>query len=418
MSHTDVLCLILGGGRGNRLWPLTKLRAKPAVPIAGKYRLVDIPLSNCLNSGMHQIAVLTQFNSVSLHRHIAQTYHFDLFHRGWVQILAAEQTSTMSDWYQGTADAVRKQLPEIQATDADEILILAGDQLYRMDYSVMIAHHRACGADITLAVKPVSREEAPRFGILKQAANGQITDFVEKPEDPRVLAQYASHHEPATPYLGSMGIYLFRRQVLFELLDSSHVDFGSHLIPAALSTHRVFGYTFNGYWEDIGTIRAFYDANLALAQPDPPFSFHDPVRPVYTHPRFLPGCRVQKVYLDQVLVADGCSLGQAEIHNSLIGNRSVIGEDVFLKDTVIMGADYYDALDRQPVPDVPPLGIGHGCRIQGAIIDKNARIGAGVRIEPFPRGSDLDQEFWTVRDGIVVIPKNAIIPPGTVIVPE
>ncbi len=418
MSHTDVLCLILGGGRGNRLWPLTKARAKPAVPIGGKYRLVDVPLSNSLNSGIDRIAVLTQFNSVSLNRHIAQTYHFDLFHKGWVQILAAEQRSTVSDWYQGTADAVRKHLAEIQAADVKDVLVLAGDQLYRMDYSEMIEYHRTRAADVSVAVLPVSRNDTARFGILKQASDGRITAFVEKPQDDRALADLASDIGSERGWLGSTGIYLFRTEALIALLDSQYADFGTDLIPAAITTHRVYGYTFEGYWEDIGTIRAFFDANLALAQPEPVFSFHDPVHPVYTHPRFLPGCRIYDVRFDRVLVADGCIVEQAQISNSLLGNRSVIGRDVVVEDTVLMGADHYEAeLSFRPQV-TPAIGIGPGSQIKGAIIDKNARIGASVRIQPFPAGTDLDQEQWAVRDGIVVIPKDAILPNGTIIAPD
>ncbi len=418
MALDDVLGVVLGGGRGVRLWPLTKLRAKPAVPIGGKYRLIDIPLSNCLNSGIHRIAILTQFNSVSLHRHIAQTYHFDFFHPGWVQILAAEQRYTGASWYQGTADAVRKQLLEIEVTGAEDVLILAGDHLYRMDYAEMAEFHWASDADVTVAVKPVPASEASRFGVLRRDREGRITAFVEKPKDPEVLASYVSREDPEAPYLGSMGIYLFRMEALKELLDSDHDDFGADVIPAAIQSHRVMGYVFEGYWEDIGTIRAFYEANLALAQPDPPFNFHDPLRPIYTHPRFLPGSRTYDVRLDRVLLADGCIVEGAEIQNAVIGIRSVIGKDVVIQDTVMMGADYYEAEARDRLPGAPPMGIGRGSHIRGAIIDKNARVGEGVCVEPFPPGTEVEHENWVVRDGIVVIPKNAVIPPGTVIAPS
>jgi glucose-1-phosphate adenylyltransferase len=418
MPLENVLGIVLGGGRGTRLWPLTKLRAKPAVPIAGKYRLVDIPLSNCLNSGIQQIAILTQFNSVSLHRHIARTYNFDLFHKGWVQILAAEQTLTSSDWYQGTADAVRKQLFEIRVTGANDILVLAGDHLYRIDFAEMADFHWDSDADITVAVKPIPASEVSRFGVLKQKSNGRITDFVEKPEDEGVLQKYISRDDPALPFLGSMGIYLFKKDVLVDLLvNSNYDDFGRDLLPAAIDSHKVYGYSFDGYWEDIGTIRAFYEANLGLAELDPPFNFHDLVRPIYTHPRFLPGSRIYNVNLDRVLLSDGCIVEGAEIHKAVIGIRSVIGDDVVIEDTVIMGADYYEAQARERLPGGPPIGIGKGTRIQGAIIDKNARIGVGVRIAPFPIGTELDEESYTVRDGLVVIPKNTVIPDGTVIAP-
>jgi glucose-1-phosphate adenylyltransferase len=417
MAYDDVLAVILGGGRGARLWPLTKFRAKPAVPIAGKYRLIDIPVSNCLNSGVHQISILTQFNSVSLHRHISRTYNFDSFHPGWVQVLAAEQTFSSEGWYQGTADAVRKQLFEIKVTKARDILVLAGDHLYRMDYGGLMDFHRAESADVTVAVQPVAVEEAARFGVLKLGADGRIRSFVEKPQTPEALQGYVSRDDPEKPYVGSMGIYVFRAEVLFDLLEGPHTDFGGDVIPAAIDSHRVFGFPFHGYWADIGTIRAFYDANLALAQPRPLFSFDDPSGPVFTRARFLPGSRIYDVKLDRVLLADGCVVQGAEISNSVVGLRSVIGDDVVIRDTVLMGADYYEG-DRPNVQgDMPPLGIGHGCRIDGAIIDKNARIGEDVRIEPFPRGTDLDHEIWTVRDGVVVIPKDSVLAPGTAVAP-
>jgi glucose-1-phosphate adenylyltransferase len=417
MAYEDVLAVILGGGRGTRLWPLTKFRAKPAVPIAGKYRLIDIPVSNCLNSGIHQISILTQFNSVSLHRHIARTYNFDSFHPGWVQVLAAVQTFTSEDWYQGTADAVRKQLFEIEVTGARDVLILAGDHLYRMDYAHLLDVHRAEQADVTVAVQPVAAEDAARFGILKLGADGRIRSFVEKPQTPQALHGFVSRDDPAKPYVGSMGIYIFRAEVLSELMAGPFTDFGGDVIPAAIQSHRVFGFPFHGYWADIGTIRAFYDANLALAQPHPLFSFEDVSGPVFTRPRFLPGSRIYDVKLDRVLLADGCVVQGAEIRSSVVGLRSLIGDDVVIRDTVLMGADYYEGQGPARPGNTPPMGIGRGCRIEGAIIDKNARIGENVRIEPFPRGVDLDDQSWTVRDGIVVIPKDAVLPPGSVIAP-
>ena len=417
MAYEDVLAVILGGGRGTRLWPLTKFRAKPAVPIAGKYRLIDIPVSNCLNSGVHQISILTQFNSVSLHRHIARTYHFDSFHPGWVQVLAAEQTFSSDDWYQGTADAVRKQLFEIRVTGARDILVLAGDHLYRMDYGGLLDFHRAEAADVTVAVQPVAAGEASRFGILKLGADGRIRSFVEKPQTAGALQGYISRDDPERPYVGSMGIYVFRAEVLFDILGGPFTDFGGDVIPAAIQSHRVFGFPFHGYWADIGTIRAFYDANLALAQPEPLFAFNDPSGPVFTRARFLPGSRIYDVKLDRVLLADGCVVQGAEIRNSVIGLRSLVGDDVVICDTVVMGADYYESEGPQVAPGTPAMGIGHGGRIQGAIIDKNARIGKNVTIEPFPPGVDLDEANWTVRDGIVVIPKDAVLADGTVIAP-
>mgnify|MGYP001544382684 CR=1 FL=1 len=417
MPVQEILGVVLGGGRGSRLWPLTQQRAKPAVPIGGKYRLIDIPLSNCLNSGIYQIAILTQFNSVSLHRHISHTYNFDAFRLGWVQILAAEQTFSSADWYQGTADAVRKQMFEIQMTGARDVLILAGDHLYRMDYAALAAYHWEHEADVTVAVKPVDSQNAHRFGILQMSSEGRITAFLEKPRPNELTADFACRQDPEAPYLGSMGIYLFRSEVLADLLRSSHDDFGSDVLPAAIRTHRVFGFGFDGYWEDIGTIRSFYEANLALTRPNPPFSFHDPVLPVYTHPRFLPGSRIYDVRLDNVLLADGCVVEGAEISEAIIGLRSVIAEDVVIHKTVVMGADYYEAEAPSRDSGMLPIGIGRGTRIVGAIIDKNARIGPNVRIEPFPRGVELDEENWTVRDGIVAVPKNAVIPAGTTIAP-
>jgi glucose-1-phosphate adenylyltransferase len=412
-SHERVLAVILGGGRGTRLWPLTRERAKPAVPIAGKYRLIDIPLSNCLNSGVHQVSILTQFNSASLHRHISQTYHFDLFHPGWVQILAAEQTTTNLDWYQGTADAVRKQLFEIESAHAQDVLILAGDHLYRMDYGGLIEFHRQVEADVTVAVRPIHREDAARYGVLRLAGDGRITAFAEKPRDPAVLESLVSRPDPNFPFVGSMGIYIFRRQALTEMLAGPHDDFGGGVLPAAIASHRVFGYVFDGYWEDIGSIRAFYEANLALVGPHPVFSFHDPVAPIYTRPRLLPGSRIYDVRLDRVLLADGCVVEGAEIVHTVVGIRSLIGDNVSIQDTVMMGADYYES-EAPPAPaSAPAIGVGAGSRIRGAIVDKNARIGRRVHIEPFPPGTDLDEAAWSVRDGIVVVPKNAILPDGT-----
>ena len=413
----DTLCLILGGGRGTRLWPLTKDRAKPAVPIGGKYRLVDICVSNCLNSGIHHIAVLTQFNSVSLNRHIAQTYHFDFFHTGWVHILAAEQTATITDWYQGTADAVRKHLGDISSIDAKDILVLAGDHLYRMDYSEMIRQHRAERADITVAVKPVSQSDTSRFGILNMTSKGRIDAFVEKPRETGQLASLANSGFPDRPYLASMGIYVFKKQVLAELLDSDFVDFGHDVIPAAIDARTVSGYLFDGYWEDIGTIRSFYDANLALVQPKPPFVFNNTVWPIYTRPRFLPGCRLNEVKFSHVLMADGCLIDKAELYDSLIGNRSVIGRDTAIRNTVMLGSSYYENESEPQTSELPAIGVGQGSSIEGAIIDRNVRIGPRVRIDPFPPDTWIDEEDWVVRDGIVVIPHHTVISEGTVIAP-
>ena len=414
----DILGLIMGGGRGARLYPLTRDRSKPAVPIAGKYRLIDIPISNCINSGIHRVAILTQFNSVSLHRHISRTYVFDSFHRGWVQILAAEQTPTSENWYQGTADAVRKQLTEIQTTGAEYVLILAGDHLYRMDYAPLAEFHWQNDADITVAVQPVPADQAYRFGILKRTADGRITAFAEKPKDPELLREMVSREDAHKPYLGSMGLYMFKTRVLVDLLASTtDDDFGGEVIPKAIQTHNVFGFDFTGYWEDIGTIRSFYDTNLSLTLPDSPFDFHDPQRPIYTRARFLPGSIVDGATLHNVLMSEGCRIYRAEVRHSIVGLRGYISNGVRMTDTIMMGADYYDQPGAPP-PGGLPLGIGPDCQIQGAILDKNVRLGAGVVIRPFPLGTAPDHEDWVVRDGIVVIPKNTLLPAGTVIAPE
>jgi len=416
-SMNDVLGLIMGGGRGTRLYPLTKQRAKPAVPIAGKYRLIDIPISNCINSDIHRIAILTQFNSVSLHRHISNTYNFDAFHTGWVQILAAEQTIESAGWYQGTADAVRKQLFEIQATGAEYVLILAGDHLYRMDYARMAAYHWEQNADITVAVQPVAKDDATRFGLLKREAGGHITDFAEKPKDPGVQKKFVSRDDEQRPFLGSMGIYMFNTQVLVDLLKyhPTKDDFGGDIIPEAIRSHEVYGFDFDDYWEDIGTIRSFYETNLKLASPSPPFNFYDASAPIYTHARFLPGSVVEDSQLEDVLLAEGCRIRKAEIERSILGVRSQVSAGARIKDSIVMGADYFD---EETAPRDIPLGIGPDCHVEGAILDKNVRLGKGVVIEPFPDDRDLDHETWFVRDGIVVIPKSTEIPPGTRITPE
>ncbi|HNK62971.1 MAG TPA: glucose-1-phosphate adenylyltransferase [Anaerolineales bacterium] len=413
-SFNEVLAVILGGGRGARLYPLTQMRSKPAVPIAGKYRLIDIPISNCINSEIFRIAILTQFNSVSLHRHITRTYNFDSFHQGWVQIWAAEQTIESADWYQGTADAVRKQLLEIQATGAKYVLILAGDHLYRMDYKAMAEYHWANKADITVAVQPVAREEASRFGILKREADGKISRFVEKPKDPEVQKQYVSRDDPERPFLGSMGIYMFNTKVLIEYLTqfSDYDDFGSDIIPQAIQSHEVYGFDFTGYWQDIGTIRSFYETNLMLTRSDSPFDFYDAKLPIYTDTRFLPASIVEDCRLQHVLIAEGSRVLRSEITHSIIGIRSQIADGCVIKDSIVMGSDYFER-DWGGVP----IGIGANCHIEGAILDKNARIGENVTIRPFPRNTEIDNEKWYVRDGIVIIPKDMEIPSGTVIAP-
>ena len=407
----DILALILAGGRGSRLYPLNKLRSKPAVPIAGKYRLIDIPISNCINSGIYRIDVLTQFNSHSLHRHISQTYHFDTFHTGFVEILAAEQTPESTDWYQGNADAVRKQLFQLRSSHAQYVLILGGDHLYRMDYSHLAEFHWGHAADVTVAVQPVRRADAPSLGILKRGQDGRITNFVEKPKEPDILSKFVSRADEQRPFLCSMGIYLFNIDALIELLtDNTGLDdFGGDVIPHAIQEHSVYGYDFDGYWRDIGTIRSFYETNLDLATATPAFNFYDTENPIYTHSRLLPGSTVEDSRMKDVLLAEGCRIQKARITHSVIGVRSVISNGTVIKDSVIMGADYY----ASEKPSQPPIGIGPNCHIEGAIIDKNARIGADVGIRPFPRGTEFNTPDWSVQDGIVVVPKDAIIPPGT-----
>jgi len=417
-TSDEILAVILGGGQGKRLYPLTAERAKPAVPIAGKYRLIDIPISNCINSGIFKISVLTQFLSVSLHRHISRTYIFDNFHPGGVQIWAAEQSMENTDWYQGTADAVRKQIHEIRSTKAKHVLILAGDHLYRMDYAKMAYFHIENNADITVAVQPVPKDEAFRFGILKRDDDGRITRFAEKPKDPAVLAELVSREDPNSPYLGSMGIYMFRMDTLIDVLrldyaDHKLDDFGGDIIPSMINSGRpVYGFNFEGYWRDIGTIRTFYETNLELTESYPAFNFYDPEHPIFTHPRYLPGSRIYGCEMRQALVAEGCEIYADKIEHSVIGLRAVIGEGSIITDTIVMGGDYYGTLNNGA-----PLGIGKNCRIQGAIIDKNASIGDGVVIKPFPEGYESDHPLYMVREGIVVIPKNTTIPAGTVIQP-
>lgn len=419
-KYDGVLAVILGGGRGARLYPLTKERSKPAVPFAGKYRLIDVPISNCINSDMYKIAILTQFNSVSLHRHITATYNFDNFHQGYVQIWAAEQTMQKTEWYQGTADAVRKQLLEIRSSGAKEILVLSGDHLYRMDYRKMLDFHWKHDADITIAVQPVKKNDAGRFGILKVDQRHKVKAFAEKPKDPAIQKQMVSRDEAERPYLGSMGIYVFKAQVLFDWLEKTDLqDFGGEVIPAALGENKVFAFDFDDYWEDIGTIRSFYDTNLLLTQPDPPFNFYDPEHQIYTKIRFLPPSIVQNSCLKNVILADGCCIRNARIENSVIGVRSQIRDGVSILNSVLMGDDYYDNEGHKEYRKSEVFfGIDYNCVIEGAIIDKNACIGSGVVIKPFAHGTDLDNDDFIVRDGIVVIPKNTIIQPGTYIGPD
>ncbi|MCR4407771.1 MAG: glucose-1-phosphate adenylyltransferase [Anaerolineae bacterium] len=419
MPLQDVLAVVLGGGRGTRLYPLTKIRAKPAVPVGSKYRLIDIPISNCINSGITRIFVLTQFLSASLHRHVYQTYKFDVFSGGFVEILPAEQTLNSIDWYQGTADAVRQQVHRFLSREPEDVLILAGDHLYRMDYGEFVRFHRESRADVTIAVLPVSAADAPRYGILQTNEEGRIVAFREKPQTLEELKGLESRHDDERPYLASMGIYVFRMDVLARLLnETSGDDFGRHIIPTAIESVRVYAFPFDGYWEDIGTIAAFYEANLALTRPHPPFDFYDPHRPIYTRARFLPPSRIDGCHLERTVVAEGCWLYDADIEECIIGLRSVVRPGARLRQVVMMGADYYEdeseKLENRRLGR-PHVGVGKNARIERAIIDKNVRIGEGVIIRSHAGEPDQEGEYYVVRDGIVVIPKNAIIPNDTVI---
>ena len=413
------LAIIMGGGAGTRLFPLTKDRAKPAVPLGGKYRIVDISISNCLNSGLRSIYVLTQFNSMSLHRHIQASYKFDNFSRSFIDILAAQQTPAGSQWYQGTADAVRQNMRYFLERPYDYYLILSGDQLYRMDFRALLHQHIRLGADITLATKPVARHQVFEFGIMRSGVDRRITGFVEKPSDEasvqemkmsRELLQAVGSDEDDELFQASMGIYVFNRRVLIESLENQLVDFGKHIIPASIKDRHVSAFIFKGYWEDIGTIRAFYKANLDLTDLVPEYSFFEPDSPIYTHPRFLPGSKINGATLRQAIISDGCIISDAHLERTLLGIRSVIQSGATIRNSIVMGADYFEL--GQTDSSQPSMGIGKNCVIDRAIIDKNARIGDGVVITPGGKSANLDADNYFIRDGIVVIPKNAIIPAG------
>jgi glucose-1-phosphate adenylyltransferase len=408
----DVVAVIMGGGAGTRLFPLTKDRAKPAVPLAGKYRLVDIPISNCLNSELRRIFLLTQFNSGSLHRHIQESYRFDNFSPGFVEILAAEQRPNSTDWYQGTADAVRQNLVHMESYGHRLVLILSGDQLYRMNYCAVIEQHVASGAEVTVATTPVHADLAGGFGIMEVEEGGRITRFVEKPTDP---AEQATLHGYPDELPASMGIYVFDREVLAIALAGSEVDFGKHIIPRLIETRRVHAFRHEGYWEDIGTILAFYEANLDLCEPLPKFNFYDAGAPIFTHARYLPATKIIKSTIERSVIADGCIINDALIEHSLLGVRSRVQAGATIRDSLVMGQDYYDSPERVPVPGAPTMGIGHSAWIERTIVDKNARIGDDVRISPAGKPAFLDGPNYYIRDGIVIIPKNAVIGNGTVI---
>ncbi len=421
------LSIIMGGGQGTRLFPLTRERSKPAVPLAGKYRLVDIPISNCINSALKRIYLLTQFNSASLHRHLAQSYTFDNFSGGFVGILAAEQTFSSTSWYQGTADAVRKNINHFLNHKFDYALILSGDQLYRMNYRDLLLQHEASGAEVTVAIIPVSRPDASAFGIMQIERDRRIVRFEEKPKDPGVLDSLRMPREICTELglqanderlLASMGIYVFNREVLLWLLDNDLADFGKHIIPGAIRQHRVMSYVFQGYWEDIGTIRAFFEANLDLTAELPRFNFFDMEHPIFTRPRFLPGSKINGGHIDHAVISDGCIITRARVRQSTVGIRSIVNDDADLFRVVLMGNDYYESaasIQDNLAAGRPPVGIGRGTRIENAIIDKNARIGSRCVLTPIGKPDNVDHELYFIRDGVLVVPKNGVIPDNTVI---
>jgi len=427
VNTSNILSVILGGGHGRRLFPLTRDRSKPAVPLAGKYRLVDIPISNCINSRLQRIYLLTQFNSASLHRHISQSYKFDHFSGGFVEILAAEQTLTDTSWYQGTADAVRKNLLHLLTHDFEHLLILCGDQLYRMDFRELIAEHVEHGADLTIATITVGRGQAQSLGIMELGPEQRITRFVEKPQEQALLdslrldpARYASLGIEGNQeiFLASMGIYLFKREVILKLLDSALTDFGKHVIPDAINTHRVYGHVFQGYWEDIGTIRSFFEANLDLTADLPRFNFFDMSAPIFTRPRFLPASKINGAEISHASVSDGCIINRCNVSHSIVGIRSRIEEGCDINRTILLGCDFYESessIKQYEARGLPRIGVGKNTKIENAIVDKNARIGENCRISPAGKPESVDHPFYYVRDGIVIIPKGGLIPHGTVI---
>ena len=423
---SNVLTIVLCGGMGSRLSPLTDERAEPAVPLAGKYRMVDIPISNSINSGIHRVYLLTQFNSASLHRHISRTYQFDGFSHGFVQLLAAEQTPSDTSWYLGPADAVRKNKSHFQNQSWDYALILSGDQLYRMDFQQIVRQHRETNADLTLATTPVALPVAKGLGIMQIDAEKRITRFVEKPTDPQVLNSMKLPREWYPPLgikgeddvvLASMGIYVFSREVLFRMLDNNFTDFGKHIIPTAIQSYRTFSYIFQGYWEDIGTIRSFFDANIDLTAEQPRFNFFDMAAPIFTRPLFLPNSKINGATIDHSIISDGCIINDAKISNCVVGLRSFVDRGSRLNRVILMGCDDYESeiIAEHPAADIPRIGIGSNTVIENAIIDKNARIGDNCVLTPAGKPDQVTESRFFIRDGILIIPKNGIIPHGTVI---
>lgn len=421
MYNNRVLAIILGGGQGSRLYPLTHSRSKPAVPIAGKYRLVDIPLSNCINSDIKRIYVLTQFNSASLNRHIKDTYHFSFFSTAFVDVLAAEQTPQSGSWFQGTADAVRQSAHHMKRHDFDYVLILSGDQLYQMDFNYMIEEHIKKKADISIATLPVHANDATEFGILKTDENGYIRTFVEKPPKDKLEGLVSEVSDKMKNsgrlYLASMGIYIFNRDLLYKLLeDTNNVDFGKHIIPGAIQNYSVVSYAYEGYWTDIGNIQSFFEANLGLTDDIPQFDLYNVGMKIYTHARVLPTTKISGTTMDRTVVADGCIIHAAKIERSVIGIRSRIGKDSTVINTYMMGCDYYESLDEIARDHIEILmGVGERCYIKNAIIDKNCRIGDDVRIDGGKHLENAETNEYVIKDGIVVIKKGAVIPKGYVI---
>lgn len=422
-----VLAVIMGGGRGTRLYPLTKERCKPAVPLAGKYRLVDIPISNCLNSGLNRIYVLTQFNTASLHRHIQDSYKFDPFGGGFVDILAAQQTDQYPDWYQGTADAVRQNLVHFNDFDFDYLLILSGDQLYRMNFNELVRQHIESDAEITIAAKALPASQVEGLGLMRVKDDQTITEFVEKPTDPAVIEGLAISDKLRSQVdnageeklcLASMGIYLFNRELLKQSLANTMSDFGKEIIPGLLEQVKMRSYIFDGYWEDIGTVAAFFNSNLSLASDVPPFNFFDAVYPVYTHARYLPASKINRCSIDHAIIADGCIIYDAVLNNCSIGVRSIIREGTVMNNVVMMGGDYFESpeeVEEAIQQGIPPVGVGANCKISNAIIDKSARIGDNVTISPEGKADKTEGNGFYVRDGVVVVLKSAVIPDGTTI---
>jgi glucose-1-phosphate adenylyltransferase len=423
--NNEVLALILGGGQGTRLFPLTQHRSKPAVPIGGKYRLIDIPISNCLHADIRRIFVLTQFNSASLNRHISQSYRMDTFSQGFVEILAAEQTPDNTSWFQGTADAVRQAARHFVRFGADYYLILAGDHLYRMNYCDLVDEHADRKADITIAAQPVTIEDASAMGIFRFDRNGQITEFEEKPTRARLEeiersippGAVFSGHSPEKPFVASMGVYVFSREVLLDMLQAGPAkDFGREVIPAALGPYRVNAHLHRGYWADVGTVESYYDANIMLTKARSPFKFYDPHAPIYTHPRYLPGSRLSDCMVKDSIISEGCALHRSTIEESIVGIRTHIQTGAAIRRSLLLGADFYEADDDAPArSDGPRLGVGRDVELNRVIVDKNARIGEGARLVNVNNVQEADGDGYFIRNGVIIVPKDGVIQAGTVV---